>query len=415
MALINTSHKEVVKSVADFKLSLLKNPYYLFNDKQATIVDYYNLNTTRSTLDQALRIEYSQLDSRCPLRFNHVNGLLIYGLSQIAINLEAGDFGLESSEISGEAFVLPNTITPYPGDYFIISYLKKKKKYLFKVTECTPDTFDDGGNFWRINYKLETGDGDAIEQLVVDEFEFHTGTVGSNFASVVRKTTWDLAKELDDRAVMLKEFYKSLYYNNKVQTFTCVNLFQRINSNQFTSYFYDPYLIQFILNNDILRNDGNKYIYMGHKTSLPPEFAIRYHRSIWQILESREMDNLEACTIQTFAKYISDPGTIFQTRYEDYFELIYSDPHNVDPKFAPPIQILDQQVVGHILENQLFDFESSYAKYNIIIKYMNNEDVSVEDIFVFDRIQECERDMTNYFFIPMAIFCIEWYIKKMLS
>ena len=30
----------------------LENPYYIFTDKKATIVTYYNQNTSKSTLDE---------------------------------------------------------------------------------------------------------------------------------------------------------------------------------------------------------------------------------------------------------------------------------------------------------------------------------------------------------------------------
>ena len=129
MGLVNVSHKEVVQSVANFQNDLLKNPYYLFNDQKAHIVDYFNLNTKKSTLDQALKIPYSNLGINSPLRFNYIHKMYLYGLSRIATNLEMGDFGLESSEVTGEAIVLPNTITPYPGDYFIVS-LSIRRKYI---------------------------------------------------------------------------------------------------------------------------------------------------------------------------------------------------------------------------------------------------------------------------------------------
>ena len=44
-----------------------------------------------------------------------------------------GDFGLESSEVTGEAVILPNTIIPYVGDYFRLYQIDKP--YLFSVTK----------------------------------------------------------------------------------------------------------------------------------------------------------------------------------------------------------------------------------------------------------------------------------------
>ena len=46
---------------------------------------------------------------------------------------------------------------------------------------------------------------------------------------------------------------------------------------------------------------------------------------------------------------------------------------------------------------------------------MNDQDISIEDLVVYDRIQDFENDPINYFLIPMAIFCMEYYIKKLMT
>lgn len=207
MSLINTSHKNMVQSMTNLQADLLKNPYYLFNDKRANIVDYFNLNTTMSTLDEALKIPYANLGKDCPLRFNKIIDFYIYGLERVSLSLEMSEYGTEASEISGEAFILPDTIIPYPGDYFIIKNVKQK--FLFWVTAVTPDTFDNGANYWRISYRLNEISDDRLNPLVVEEYQFSTGNVGTNFTSIVKKTKWDMATILDNAAVMLKQYYKS--------------------------------------------------------------------------------------------------------------------------------------------------------------------------------------------------------------
>ena len=84
--------------------------------------------------------------------------------------------------------------------------------------------------------------------------------------------------------------------------------------------------------------------------------------------------------------------------------------------FAPAIDILNPQVIGHILENQLFEIDSAYGKYNLLIKYFNHYDeITTEDIIPLERIIENENNMENYFLLPMVIFVIEYYIKNMMA
>jgi hypothetical protein len=182
-----------------------------------------------------------------------------------------------------------------------------------------------------------------------------------------------------------------------------------------SDFFYDPYMMEFIIRHKLLANDGQKFDYIDHKTSLKPEFNIKYNHSIWKVFETREKNELSACKHSSAAIYIDDPGTIFSTRYEDYFELNYNDPDPVAEMFAPAIDIIDPQVIGHILEDQLFDQGTKWTKYNILIKYFNYHDLGVEDIVPIEQIKDTDNNMENYFLLPMVIYVLEFYIKNMMA
>lgn len=413
MGLLNVSHANMTQSVIDLQADLLKNPFYLFNDKKGLPVDYYNINSNRTTLDDTLKISYDNCGKDSSIRFNLIHDFYLYGIDRVAMSLENGDFGVESSDISGDAIILPDTINPHPGDYFIINMVKQK--YLFRVTSANIDSFDNGSNYWRIEYVLDRMAGDDIKPNIVEEFNFVSGNVGTEFTPVLASRKFDVCKNLDDVAVNMKQLFKGLYFNNKVQTYTFVYLYQICKAGMNSDYFYDPYMIEFCIKNKILDNSGDKYDFLDHKTTLRPEFNIKYARSIWKIIETREKDELPSCKHSSAASYIDDPGTIFSTRFEDYFELTYNDPDPVAEMFAHAIDIIDPQVIGHILDNQLFDYDSKYGKYNILIKYFNYDDITTQDIIPLERIFENENNMENYFFIPMAIYVIEFYIKNLMA
>ncbi len=413
MGLINTSHSTMTQSVIDLQSDLLKNPFYLFNDKKGIPVDYYNINTSKSTLDNSLKIAYDDHGPDSPIRYNLIRDMYIYGIDRIALNLENGEYGVESSEISGDAVILPDTITPYVGDNFVINMAKQR--FIFNVTNANIDTFDNGANYWRIEYTLNHLDDKEFRPLIIDEYEFISGNIGTNYSPVLLKTKFDICKILDDAAVNLKTLFKGLYFNDKVQTYTFVYLYHVCKINMNSDYFYDPYMIEFIIRNGILKDNSGEYNFIDHKTHLRPEFNIKYNHSIWKILEVNEKNELPVCKHSSSAQYIDDPATIFSSRYEEYFELNYNDPDPVSEMFAPSIDILNNQVIGHILEDQLFDQNTKYTKYNILIKYFNHHTFGVEDIIPFERIIETENNMENYFLIPMAIYVIEKYIKESMK
>ena len=412
MGLLNVTHTQMTQSLVDFQMDLLKNPFFLFNDKKGLPVEYYNLNTTQSQLDQGLKIPYANIGPESPLRFNLVHDFYLFGMERISVQLENGEMGIEGSEISGEAIILPDTIRPYPGDYFTINMTKKK--YLFQVRSATIDTLENGGNYYRIDYKLEYLSDDRLIPLVVNEFNFVSGNIGTNYSPVLSTTGYNLAKILDDTAVLLKQYFRGLFYNNKVQTFTFVYLYEVCVNGLNSSYFYDPYLIEFIIKNKILANTGDKYEYIDHKTFPKADFPIKYSKSIWRAIETKDKDHINSCIISSPGIYIDDPATIFSTRYENYFEMTYENPDPVADRWSSRLSIIPSQVIGHINEGQLF-FNSPLSKYNLLIKYFNDMEINSHDMDPLQRIDSYSNDKDTYYLIPIIIFILEYNIKKIMA
>ena len=46
---------------------------------------------------------------------------------------------------------------------------------------------------------------------------------------------------------------------------------------------------------------------------------------------------------------------------------------------------------------------------------MNNQDLDIKDIIEHEKIQEYDMDECNYYLIPMIIFCMESYIKRLMG
>ena len=412
MGLLNVTHTQMTQSLVDFQMDLLKNPFFLFNDKKGLPVEYYNLNTTQSQLDQGLKIPYANIGPESPLRFNLVHDFYLFGMERISVQLENGEMGIEGSEISGEAIILPDTIRPYPGDYFTINMTKKK--YLFQVRSATIDTLENGGNYYRIDYKLEYLSDDRLVPLVVNEFNFVSGNIGTNYSPVLSTTGYNLAKILDDTAVLLKQYFRGLFYNNKVQTFTFVYLYEVCVNGLNSSYFYDPYLIEFIIKNKILANTGDKYEYIDHKTFPKADFPIKYSKSIWRAIETKDKEHINSCIISSPGIYIDDPATIFSTRYENYFEMTYENPDPVADRWSSRLSIIPSQVIGHINEGQLF-FNSPLSKYNLLIKYFNDMEINAHDMDPLQRIDSYSNDKDTYYLIPIIIFILEYNIKKIMA
>ena len=159
---INTDQKVMLNMSTDNMKSLINNPYYLFSDKKGSLCTYYNLNTTKTTLDEATGGNYSVVGPNSPFRFNKINDAVIYGVTRVDIDFDVTDVGLSAGEISQEAYILPNTWIPYPGDFFTLNQLGEQ--YVFKVTSVGQNFLDTEEKMYKITYILEYYDNINIKE-----------------------------------------------------------------------------------------------------------------------------------------------------------------------------------------------------------------------------------------------------------
>ena len=395
---INTEHRDNIDGLVSGLKDIMNNPYYKWNDKTGTAVEYYNQNKEASTLDQASKLYYADIGIESPIRYNIIEDLMLYGLDQIAISMENGDYGPEASEIAGEAIVLPNTIIPYVGDYFNIIYTEEK--LLFRVTDVTPDTLENGSNIYKIQYKLESTQLESVikSENIEDRYNMIINNLGTGFNPIIRHESYNMIKALDKVLFDLRTYYKSIFYKSRVQTFIFVYNNQR---------FYDPFMIEFLKENKLLDGDEN-YIYLTQQVKLSSLFPIQYSKSFFKCLEDKDLERIHFYEHNGIAEYIEDPLSIFQTRLENYFEI---KPKTCNSNFGI-IPCFKDELITAIENDELFEGDDSV--YNIIIKYFNNKTINQEDIDNLKYIDFSD-NIVIFYAIPCVIYCIERFIKSLMQ
>lgn len=392
-------YEDTVVSLSDGLKDRLKNPYYAFTDKKPIIVDYYNRNIHQSTLDEASRLQEDLIGSKSPARYNLIKNASIFGNGiKIEQTLEIGQVGLESGPIELEFYVLPDTFIPYPEDFLIIPH--SGKDHLFKVTEVNPDTLENGANFYKINIKYWTRTTISdINKQVVEDYEMVVNYVGTGYKSVIKSSEYDLINKLDDILSRLFKYYNDLFFKEKVQCYVC---FKHTGA-----YFYDPYLFEFIIKNNIFTNTGS-YVYIGQSIELPGTFGFKYDKTFYRAIEECNMKYFKSN--MTCGKRITQPFTLFTSRPEEYYYIDYEAPGFYDDQMS----VIDPDLVAAINNNKLFDNDHNKALYNIIIKYFNNGTITLCDIDAFETINELDSEYL-YYAIPMVMYIIEKNIKNMLE
>ena len=396
----DTKYIKTIDSLVDATKDKIKNPYYLFTDKKPTKVVYYSQSIESSTIDEASGLYGSHIGNDSPIKFNKISDFVLYGISKINVGLDTGDFGTESSDITGdEVVILPNTITPRPGDFFTINYLNED--ILFKVNSVNYDTLDTGANIYVINYILDKVDSiDRIEAKVVKRFNFLINNVGTDFKTIIRDCDYDLIGKLEGLVEELIIKFNNIFFDPKLQTFI-------VNFDGWLMY--DPFLIEFLSRNSVLKF-GSEFVYVSHAMHTNRTFSMDYMRSFFYCLENPDHD--VKCNVYATADLINDPNSLFAARLEDYYWIRHVD----GSVFKTRIKVFDMSVIEHITNHEYYEKGNTNEAYNLWIAYFNNDKDKFDgDLVDIVRSIDYMENMEFFYMLPIAIFILEQYVKSLLE
>ena len=397
---INTNYNKTIDNLVEGAKSRLNNPFYIYGDRKPTIVTYYNINHNASTIDKGSSTLYDDIGQNSSLRFNKIENFHLYGIEKININLDVGEYGLESP-IEGEALILPNTIVPVPGDMFIINHVIDKP-YLFMVTGIGIDTLYTGANFYKISYKLTRTDMDALTSLetvqTIKRFTYKAGNVGTTLTPLIESNQAELIDKIEENIDTLLNYYMNLFYKNSVQNF--ILEYQHM-------YLYDPYLIEFMIRNKLFALSGNNYFHVEQAVYIGDTFALEYDHTIFKDIEIKK-SNMRLNSV--YPVPVDDPNSLLVDRLESYYKLsnkvMYKDYDN-------PINWLDMDLLDRVINNELYDEDSNLYYRNLLILYMNNKEFDITDKLM-DSIMDIEFNYTKelFYMIPILVFILKSYVNK---
>ena len=405
MPFINTTYTDNVQSSIDTKLHIIKNERYLFTDKRATPVTYFNKDTSQSTLDEAAALEYSTIGENCPSKFNMIDNALLFGLDKINVQYDNDELGgIQANEIAGEAYILPNTFVPYVGDFFIIKHIREN--ILFKVIEVQTDTLDDGANFYKISYKVDQVGAERIDALLDNNinktYKMLTTTIGTNFKSIITDTEYDFIEKAEANIRTLKEYFKQLFFEIGTQTF----IYKKDGVK-----FYDPFMIEFIRRNKIL--DGTEdYVYVGEAMATWATFGIEYDKTFLRALNLMDKNKADKCDTMAIGNEVTDMLSLMTTHLDTYFYIDYRIGGYVP--ITHKMEIIPNKMIDYLMSGNLYSENDPERFYNIIIKSFDPDWKMTDlDLHLIDDIMKCDMHIIFYA-MPMLIFVLENQVKKLL-
>jgi len=345
----------------------LNSHYVIYQDKNAQPVVYYNINEPESTVDEGLYTTERDLGTHSPTRFNRIDNLPIYIDSNILLDLEDADEGLTTS-FQGDGIILPNTVIPYPGDYFFIKYLGNK--FVFRVNEISFDTVK-SYNYYKINFSIKSvNNKDSFEDLegqTVSKFVCIHRNIGTEDKCIIEESDYVRIQILNEAYDVICDMYLKLFFHDNYNVLLYTDAAGR--------NIYDRYMTRFINNNHIF---AKKYDYISTTLSevdFDRFFISDYSRSLYRLLElGRYRDIKDVPFILT---NIKDPISIFSMYNDKNIYSVQFMGNNVGQWYLPGnlFNLLDKPKLTEVEmeikkdENPIFSrqtFDSSLPSQNSI-------------------------------------------------
>ena len=404
----------IINSILDSKINrITDNPFTFFNGMSITEVTFYNINKEHTTLDEMLDNTFNFIGPASGLRFDKINGVILYGINRMELDIDQTEWGPEAAPIEGECYLPPNTFTPYQESYFTINYITQNtgRLFFFRVTGVNIDTFVNGNNYWKISYKLECIDENIMPQ-VINEYQFLASNIGYG-GNLVDADSYAIQQMIAGVIDKLRTFYCELFFQNSTQTFV-------FKYGNWDSFFYDPYLIEFLIRNYIFATNDYNYIHVCQPADPPPYLKMDYDHTFFRLIE--DPTNTKVCFFEGYGLMVLDPMSLLSVRMEPYYMITFRDEYGtlLNSKLLEPIPLFDGELLQLIpgyselypekcpcgCDELLDKIDPNRAYYKIIHAYLTGNKINYNLISYINQIcfTPC-REL--YYTIPILIYILQ--------
>lgn len=443
--------------------------YSKFLDKNPIFVTYYHICNTLTRVDVGTGGYESELGPKSPIKFNKILQFPVYNIPEIRPDVvwdETGyDIDLDLSDIT----ILPNTIKPTPGDYFLLDF-PGIKQYLFRVNSFRYNTIQ-SNDFYTIDCDIKHIGTDLEEKYVsmniADEYQTVFDNIGTQDRCFVRTTDISYLNNIVDLYYKLRDWYKAAFYKPDLNTFTCP-----IGYNTGTlMYVCDPFLESFI-NKSHMYYDENveDTIILTLNTLTNVKFPMQFSQSLYDAVLKRSTEMLcrypyvyytfndKRYSTFAFSDYPSMTANLLMnktpianadTSYEFDSEtgkiIKHGDPDDPDYKteidglYVDNVDQSDSQGVYNIPWYSIYNTDkwiptwtctSAYFSFKfiqaildgaletndycelIIFNYLNNIQMEYDRKEIIDHLEE---NLHNFYFLPMIIYILGQLYQQYFS
>ena len=253
-------------------------------------VTWFQISSAASTQDWSLENVHSFVGSNSPIKYKKIYDVAIYSTDTLEPNTELTERGLQSM-ISGEFVLLPNSVVPNVGDFFIYD-TEGMESHLFRIVDVQYDKAT-SNKFYKCRFELWQDNADLIFDNIEGEYNVNYDETGTSNGVV---TSTDAATSEQTKLIVdsLIEKYKILFYDDEMDTFSCVNNNKAPRDSRI--YYYSPYLQHFLHKNKVIAKYNEEFMTEIYITDIDeysfPEIydELAYRKSIFYAVETQDVE-----------------------------------------------------------------------------------------------------------------------------
>lgn len=378
----------------------VNSPVVRLQETPPTLVTWYHINDNETTTDAGYVDVASIIGHRSPVKFQKIEGLPIYGLEAVVLQLQDEDQGIDTG-FSSEATLAPKTITPYPGDFFLIPYLHFS--CVFRVTEIMPDNIRPD-NWYKIGYQLEYIDEEQINGLdnqTHEKFTCVLENIGSENRCIIEESYNEKIKEIDAMYDDIASTYMKIFYSDK---HNC--MLGEIGPGL---KLYDPFQAVFLNKHGLFNKKNDFKTYMFTDQYDDPRQVLKYEKSVYRCVERREPKLVSTFEFTTLNGAQIEESTFYAVTDQSVLVL---DTPAVMPPDSMKMSVFSPEFATSIKLNG--QAETEYA--DLIQKFIRNEEVTIYDIpmTINDELLDLDANLEMFFVVPILMYIIKTVVNDFM-
>ena len=256
--ILNVEKPQYINQIIDIYAKNKVGQYSKFLDKAPIFVTYYHINEALSRADVGTGNIESELGERSPIRFNKILNFPIYNIPELKPDISYDETGYDIELDCNDLVILPNTIKPRAGDYFIVSF-PGIKEYLFRVNNFRYNTIQ-SNDYYMIDADVKDIGTNLEDRRMIGQIEETYLTVFENIGTqdkcFVKSTDVEYINSLADLFYKLREFYRNAFYIRDLNCFTYQT--GKWSETGRPVYRYDMYLESFINKSHIYYDENSE-------------------------------------------------------------------------------------------------------------------------------------------------------------